>query len=151
MQLCITGMILTNRINLRVQTINILGFISTSSAGYEWNLVIHWLIKFYGIWTLQHSEGWMNYKNVWAFVYLLYPSSDINTLRHEQNGWPLADKFWNGFCWMKSLILCFKLYSSFICEGPIDNKSALVQVMAWCLTCNKLLPEPMLTKMYDAI
>ena len=32
------------------------------------------------------------------------------------------------------------------CEGPINNKSALVHVMFWRQTGDKPLPEPMLTK-----
>ena len=34
-------------------------------------------------------------------------------------------------------------------KGPIDNISALVQIMAWHLLGAKPLPEPMLTKMSD--
>ena len=34
--------------------------------------------------------------------------------------------------------------------GPIDNKSALVQVMAWRRTGYKPLPEPMLAQFTDA-
>ena len=37
-----------------------------------------------------------------------------------------------------------------VSKGLIDNKSALVQVMAWCQTGNKPLPEPMLTQFTDA-
>ena len=33
----------------------------------------------------------------------------------------------------------------FVPEGPIDNKSALVEVMAWRLTSDKALNEPSLT------
>ena len=35
-------------------------------------------------------------------------------------------------------------------RSPIDNKSALVQVMAWRRTGDKLLPEPMMTQFTDA-
>ena len=35
-------------------------------------------------------------------------------------------------------------------RGLISNKSALVQVMAWCRTGDKLLPEPMMTQFIDA-
>ena len=38
-----------------------------------------------------------------------------------------------------------------VSKGPIDNKSALIQTMAWRWTGGKLLPEPILTKIYDAI
>ena len=34
--------------------------------------------------------------------------------------------------------------------GPIDNKSVLVQVMAWRRTGDKPLPEPMLDEFTDA-
>ena len=35
-------------------------------------------------------------------------------------------------------------------QGPIDNKSVLVQVMAWRQTGDKPLPEPMLAQFNDA-
>ena len=38
----------------------------------------------------------------------------------------------------------------FVPKSPIDNKPALVQVMAWRQTGHKLLPEPMLTQFTDA-
>ena len=38
----------------------------------------------------------------------------------------------------------------FVPRSPIDNKPALVQVMAWRLTGDKPLPELMLTQFADA-
>ena len=38
----------------------------------------------------------------------------------------------------------------FIPKGPIDYNSALVQVVAWHRTGEKLLPESMLTQFTDA-
>ena len=38
----------------------------------------------------------------------------------------------------------------FVPKGPIDYKSALVQVMAWHRAGEKPLPESMLTKFTDA-
>ena len=38
----------------------------------------------------------------------------------------------------------------FVPKGPIDNEVALVQVMAWCRTTDKPLPEPMLIQTTDA-
>ena len=40
--------------------------------------------------------------------------------------------------------------SLFIPKGPIDYKSALVQVVAWHRTGEKPLPESMLTQFTDA-
>ena len=37
----------------------------------------------------------------------------------------------------------------FVPEGTIDNKSVLVQVMAWRLTGDKPLAEPVLTQFTD--
>ena len=38
----------------------------------------------------------------------------------------------------------------FVARSPIDNKPALVQVMAWSRRGDKPLPEPMLTQFTDA-
>ena len=38
----------------------------------------------------------------------------------------------------------------FVPKGPIDNKSVLVQVMAWHWRSNKPLPEPILAQLTDA-
>ena len=46
--------------------------------------------------------------------------------------------------------ISIKISLKFVPKGPIDNKSALVQVMAWCRTGDKPLPEPMLTQFTDA-
>ena len=54
-------------------------------------------------------------------------------------------------CSFKNEKFCISIRISlkFIPRGPIDNKSALVQVMAWDRTSNKPLPEPMLTQFTD--
>ena len=38
----------------------------------------------------------------------------------------------------------------FVPKGPIDNKAALVQVMAWRQTCDNPLPELLLIQLTDA-
>ena len=38
----------------------------------------------------------------------------------------------------------------FIPRSPVDNKPALVQVMAWCRIGDKPLSEPMFTQFTDA-
>ena len=52
--------------------------------------------------------------------------------------------FWKGYglwYWLISL--------KFVLKGPIDDKSALVQMMAWHQIGDKPLPEPMLTQFTD--
>ena len=49
---------------------------------------------------------------------------------------------------MKSSRFWFK-FKKFIPKGPIDNKAALMQVMAWHQANDKPLPKPMLTQFTD--
>ena len=42
--------------------------------------------------------------------------------------------------------ISIRISLKFIPKGPIDNRSALIQVMTWHQTGVKPLPEPMLTK-----
>ena len=58
----------------------------------------------------------------------------------------LAD---NICCEWKCMILT-KNSLKFVPKGPINNKPALVQVMAWRWTGDKPLPELMLTQFTDA-
>ena len=53
------------------------------------------------------------------------------------------------FSWMKFFIL-IKTSLKFVPKGPMDNKPAFVQIMAWCRLGDKLLSEPMLTRFTDA-
>ena len=46
--------------------------------------------------------------------------------------------------------ISIKISLKFVPKVPIDNKSALVQVMAWRRTGDKPLPEPMLSQFSDA-
>ena len=44
----------------------------------------------------------------------------------------------------------FRISLKFVPMSPVDNKPALVQVMAWRRTGDKPLPEPMITQFTDA-
>ena len=46
--------------------------------------------------------------------------------------------------------ISIQVSQKFVPKGLIDSKSTLFQVMAWCLTGNKPLPEPMMTQFTDA-
>ena len=46
--------------------------------------------------------------------------------------------------------ISIRISLKFVPKGPIDNKPALVQVMAWRRTGDKPLSEPMLTQFTDA-
>ena len=46
--------------------------------------------------------------------------------------------------------ILIKISLKFVPKGPIDNKAAFVQIMAWRRTGATPLPEPMLTQLNDA-
>ena len=58
--------------------------------------------------------------------------------------------FSNTFLWMKSCVFLSKISLKVVPKGLIDDKSALVQVMAWRQTGDKPFPEPMMTQFIDA-
>ena len=73
------------------------------------------------------------------------PESYHNELK--QNGWCFADDIF--ICILNEKL--FQISLKLAPVGTIDNKLALVQVMACRRTGDKPLPEPMLTTMSDAI
>ena len=46
---------------------------------------------------------------------------------------------------MKTIAYFFFKFQKYLFGSSVDNKSALVRIMAWCRTGDKTLPEPMLT------
>ena len=46
--------------------------------------------------------------------------------------------------------ILIRISLKFVPKSPMNHKSALVQVKAWCRTGDKPLPEPMLTQLADA-
>ena len=86
-----------------------------------------------------------------ALLTRLLSSTPINSSLPGQYGRRFADDLFRGnfvnerFC---NLIL---ISLKFIPMGTIDNKAALVQVMAWRWIGNKPLPEPMLTQFTDVL
>ena len=58
--------------------------------------------------------------------------------------------FSNIFPWLKVFVFWFDFPFKFVLKGPIDNKLALVQVMAGRRIGDKPLPEPMLIQITDA-
>ena len=49
----------------------------------------------------------------------------------------------------EKICILISISLNFVPKGTIDNKSALVQVIAWCQTHDKPLAEPMLTQLTD--
>ena len=62
----------------------------------------------------------------------------------------LADDSFKRIFFNENARISIQISLKFVPNGPIDNKSALVQVMAWHRTGDRSLPEPMLTQFIDA-
>ena len=62
----------------------------------------------------------------------------------------LADGIFKCIFLNENIRMLIQISLKFVPKGPIDNKSALVQVMAWRRTGDKPLPETMMTQFTDA-
>ena len=90
-----------------------------------------------------------DYRPVAAFKSLRFALFFLLNSPPGQNGYHFANIFKRIFLNENGRIsIQFSL--KFVRKGPIDNKSALVQIMACSLFDAKLLPEPMLTQLTDA-
>ena len=61
-----------------------------------------------------------------------------------------ADDFLKCIFMDEKFFISIRISLKFVPKGPIDNKVALVQVMAWRRTGDKSLTEPMLIHFTDA-
>ena len=61
----------------------------------------------------------------------------------------LADNIFKCIFMNEKLRILIQISLKFVPKGPIDNMSALVQVMAWRRRGDNPLPEPMLTLFTD--
>ena len=68
----------------------------------------------------------------------------INTLRPRQIGRDFTDDIFKHIFLNENVLISIKIALKFIPNGPVDNISALVQIMT-CWTGDKPLSEPMVT------
>ena len=61
----------------------------------------------------------------------------------------LADDIFKCIFWNENDIIPIQISLKFVASSPIDNKPALVQVMAWHQIGDKPLPEPMMAEFTD--
>ena len=62
----------------------------------------------------------------------------------------LADNIFKWIFLHENDRMLIQISLKFLPRSLIDNKAALVQVMSWCRTGDKPLPEPMITQFTDA-
>ena len=81
--------------------------------------------------------------SVYAYCSHIFQKNNFNTLRHKQNRWYFADVstciFLNDNC-----CILIQILLNYVPKGPVDNKPALVQIMAWHWMGNKPLSKPMM-------
>ena len=76
-------------------------------------------------------------------VWISWP---VNSSSPGQHGRHFADDIFKRIFLKEKVRIAIHFSLKFVPKGPIDNKSALVQVMAWRQTGNKPLPELMLAQ-----
>ena len=74
----------------------------------------------------------------------------VNWSPPGQNGGNLADYIFKCIFINEKFYISIQISLKFVPRAPIDNKPALVEVMAWRRTGDKSLLEPMLTQFTDA-
>ena len=86
-----------------------------------------------------------------AFTQVTVTSQLLNSSSPGQNGRQFADNIFKHIFLNIKVRILVQISLKFVPKGPIDNnKSAMVQIMAWCRTGNKPLPEPMLIQFTNA-
>ena len=73
-----------------------------------------------------------------------YMGTSLNHVK--QNGRHFADDIFKWIFSVENAWIPVNFSLKFVFKDPIDNKSALLHVMAWCPTGDKPLPEPMTRK-----
>ena len=71
----------------------------------------------------------------------------FNTLRPRQNGHRFTDNTFKCIVLNENVIISIEISLKFALKGPMNNTSALVQIMAWCRPGDKPLPEPMMVSL----
>ena len=71
----------------------------------------------------------------------------FNTLWPRQNGRRFADDTFKRSFVNENVRNFIKISLKFVPKGPINNITALIQIMAWCRAGDKPLSEPMMVKL----
>ena len=72
------------------------------------------------------------------------PWVDFNTLRPRQNGRRFADHTFKRIFLNENARISIKISLKYLSQGPINNNTALAQIMAWRRSGEKPLSEPMI-------
>ena len=122
---------------------------------YVWCTCINYTIVFVLFWAvfcllLRVSSGCARpiTGQVTSFAFSIVIIKDINhyinTLRPRQNGRSFTDDTFKCIFLNENVRISIKISLKFVLKGPINNNPALVQIMAWRLSGDKPLSEPMM-------
>ena len=81
---------------------------------------------------------------------VLVRSLCVYTLRPRQDGRHFGRRHFQMHFANENVLISIRISLKFFPEVSIYHKPALVQIMAWCLTCDKPLFEPMMAYFTDA-
>ena len=107
-----------------------------------------------------HEKTAVNYHGVTAqlgyvqYNFVMDPLSwwvFFNTLRPRQNGHRFADNTFKRIFLNENVRILIQISLNFVSKGPINNNPALVQIMAWRRSGDKLLSEPMMVSLLTHI
>ena len=76
-------------------------------------------------------------------------SVSINSSPPGQNGRHFTDDIFKCIVMNEKICILIRISLKFVPKGPINIKSGLVEIMAWCQTGDKPLSEPVLTQVID--
>ena len=121
---------------------------------YFEHMIKEGLLWVVGLWEYKRTEiSWCVCKFCLTYILvlaILITVFDLIWSPPGQNGWHFTGNIFR--CIFMNEKFCILIPNSlkFVPKCPIDNMSALVQVMAWHQIGNKPLPEPMLIQFTDA-
>ena len=87
---------------------------------------------------------WMEACHCWDRAH--HKVKGLNTLRPRQNGRHFADDIFKCILLNENVWILIEISLKFVPKGPINNISALVQIMAWRWSGYKPLSEPMMDR-----
>ena len=69
----------------------------------------------------------------------------LETWRAKQNGCLITNDIFKHILLIERICICIQISLTFVPKGPINNKSALAQVMSWRRPGDKPLPKPIMS------
>ena len=95
---------------------------------------------------LQISSGFLWFYMTIVSWMITFPTKSVNTLRPRRNIRHFTDDIFKCIFMNENILISIKISLKFIPKGPIDNNTALVQIMAWRRPGDKPLSEPMMVR-----